>query len=90
MKQQTKRISTQTLTFGAILTALVVILQFLAIFLRGFLPFALSLVLVPVDYRSGQVRPLYGGVARSGFRRGCIAQRGRGVLLMQSIRLARC
>ena len=32
-------------------------------------------------YRSGQVRPLYGGVARSGFRRGCIAQRGRGVLL---------
>ena len=60
MKQQTKRISTQTLTFGAILTALVVILQFLAIFLRGFLPFALSLVLVPVVIGAAKCGPYMG------------------------------
>ena len=60
MKQQTKRISTQTLTFGSILTALVVILQFLAIFLRGFLPFALSLVLVPVVIGAAKCGPYMG------------------------------
>ncbi len=42
-----KRMSTTTITYGAILTALVIILQFLGQFVR-FGPFAISLVLLPI------------------------------------------
>ena len=42
-----KRMSTEKLVFGALLTALVVLLQFLGSFIR-FGPFAISLVLVPI------------------------------------------
>ena len=61
MQTKNKRISTQTLTFGAVLTALVVILQFLAIFLRGVLPFSLSLVLVPIVIGAAKCGPYMGG-----------------------------
>ena len=47
MKTQTKRMSTQTLVLGAILTALVIILQFMGAFVR-FGPFSVSLVLLPI------------------------------------------
>ena len=47
MKQKNRSMSTQTLVLGAILTALVVILQFLGAFIR-FGPFSISLVLIPI------------------------------------------
>lgn len=47
MNTQKKRISTETLVLGAVLTALVVVLQFMGAFIR-FGPFSISLVLVPV------------------------------------------
>ena len=43
----TKRMSTETLTLGAVLTALVLILQLLGQFIR-FGPFSISLVLLPI------------------------------------------
>lgn len=42
-----KRMSTEKLVFGALLTALVIVLQFLGSFIR-FGPFAISLVLIPI------------------------------------------
>ena len=47
MKSQTRKPSIQTLTFGAVLTALVIILQFMGSFIR-FGPFSISLVLIPI------------------------------------------
>jgi stage III sporulation protein AH len=55
--------STETLTFGAILTALVVILQFLAIGVRAvmpFLPFTVSLVLIPIVIGAAKGGPYMG------------------------------
>ena len=57
------RMSTQTLTFGAVLTALVVILQFLAIGVRAalpFLPFTVSLVLIPIVIGAAKCGPYMG------------------------------
>lgn len=56
--------STETLTMGAILTALVVILQFLAIGVRvlmPFLPFTVSLVLIPIVIGAAKCGPYMGG-----------------------------
>lgn len=47
MKTKKTGISTKTLVLGAILTALVVILQFMGAFIR-FGPFSISLVLIPI------------------------------------------
>jgi len=47
MKPQESRKKTETLVLGAILTALVVVLQFMGAFIR-FGPFAISLVLIPI------------------------------------------
>ena len=47
MKANKRSMSTQTMVMGAILTALVVILQFLGAFIR-FGPFSISLVLIPI------------------------------------------
>ena len=44
---KTQKMSTQTLVMGAVLTALVVILQYMGTFVR-FGPFAISLVLIPI------------------------------------------
>ena len=47
MKTQKQRMSTKTLVLGALLTALVIILQFMGAFIKlG--PFSISLVLVPI------------------------------------------
>ncbi len=61
---KTKRMSTETLTLGAILTALVVILQFFAIFIKAvmpFLPFTVSLVLIPIVIGAAKCGPFMGG-----------------------------
>jgi len=47
MKTQRQRMSTETLVLGAILTALVIVLQFMGAFIK-FGPFSISLVLVPI------------------------------------------
>lgn len=47
MKTEKKRISTETMVLGAILTALVVVLQLMGAFIR-FGPFSISLVLIPI------------------------------------------
>ena len=47
MKANNEKMSTQTLVTGAILTALVVVLQFMGAFIR-FGPFSISLVLIPI------------------------------------------
>lgn len=47
MQATQKRMSTKTMVLGAVLTALVVILQFLGAFIK-FGPFSISLVLVPI------------------------------------------
>ncbi len=47
MKTQNRKMSTETMVLGAVLTALVVILQFMGAFIKlG--PFSISLVLVPI------------------------------------------
>lgn len=61
--RKTTRMSTETLTFGAVLTALVVILQFLAIGVRAalpFLPFTVSLVLIPIVIGAAKCGPYMG------------------------------
>ena len=45
---QSKRMSTETMVLGALLTALVFVLQFLAVALRGLNVFTVSLVLIPI------------------------------------------
>lgn len=58
-----RRMSTETLTFGAILTALVVILQFLALGIKAvmpFLPFTVSLVLIPIVIGAAKGGPYMG------------------------------
>ena len=55
--------STETLTMGAALTALIVILQFLAIGVRAalpFLPFTVSLVLIPIVIGAAKCGPYMG------------------------------
>lgn len=47
MKTQRQRMSTETLVLGAVLTALVILLQFMGAFIK-FGPFSISLVLVPI------------------------------------------
>ncbi len=47
MKTTNKRLPTETLVLGAVLTALVVVLQFMGAFIR-FGPFSISLVLIPI------------------------------------------
>ena len=54
-----KRISTRTLTGMALLTAVVVILQFLGAFIR-FGPFSISLVLIPIVVSAALYGPLAG------------------------------
>ena len=56
--------STENLTMGAILTALVVILQFLALGIKAlmpFLPFTFSLVLIPIVIGAAKCGPYMGG-----------------------------
>lgn len=60
---KTKRMSTETLTLGAILTALVVILQFVALGVKAalpFLPFTVSLVLIPIVIGAAKGGPWMG------------------------------
>jgi uncharacterized membrane protein len=62
MKKLT-RMSTETLTFGAVLTAMVVILQFLALGIKAvlpFLPFTVSLVLIPIVIGAAKCGPYMG------------------------------
>ena len=47
MKEQTTKTDTKTLVLGAVLTALVILLQFMGAFVR-FGPFSISLVLIPI------------------------------------------
>ncbi len=47
MKQTGKRMSTETMVTGAVLTALVIVLQLMGAFIR-FGPFSVSLVLIPI------------------------------------------
>ena len=57
------RMSTENLTMGAILTALVVILQFLALGIKAlmpFLPFTFSLVLIPIVIGAAKCGPYMG------------------------------
>ena len=64
MKTKSTRMSTETLTLGAILTALVVILQFLALGIKAvmpFLPFTFSLVLIPIVIGAAKCGPYMGG-----------------------------
>jgi len=61
--KKTTRMSTETLTFGAVLTALVVILQFLALGIKAvlpFLPFTVSLVLIPIVIGAAKCGPYMG------------------------------
>ncbi len=46
--RKNQKMSTQTLVMGAVLTAMVIILQFLAVYLRATGVFAISLVLIPI------------------------------------------
>ena len=62
-KRNTGRMSTETLTFGAILTAMVVILQYLALGVKAvmpFLPFTVSLVLIPIVIGAAKCGPYMG------------------------------
>ena len=55
--------STENLTMGAVLTALIVILQFLAIGVKAlmpFLPFTFSLVLIPIVIGAAKCGPYMG------------------------------
>ncbi len=59
-----RRTSTETLALGALLTALVVVLQFLAIFIKAavpVLPFTVSLVLIPIVIGAAKCGPAMGG-----------------------------
>lgn len=61
--KQTNRMSTRTLTLGAILTALVVILQFVALGVKAvlpMLPFTVSLVLIPIVIGAASGGPFMG------------------------------
>ena len=61
--KRSTRMSTETLTMGAVLTALIVILQFLAIGVRAalpFLPFTVSLVLIPIVIGAAKCGPYMG------------------------------
>ncbi len=63
MKTTTKRMSTGTLTLGAMLTAMVVILQFLALGIKALipvLPFTVSLVLIPIVVGAAKCGPYMG------------------------------
>lgn len=58
------RMSTENLTMGAVLTALIVILQYLAIGVKAvmpFLPFTFSLVLIPIVIGAAKCGPYMGG-----------------------------
>ena len=63
--RNTQRMSTQTLVMGAVLTALVVILQLMGTFVK-FGPFAISLVLIPIVVGAAMYGPgagaMLGGV----------------------------
>ncbi len=62
--KRSTRMSTETLTLGAILTALVVILQFVALGIKAvmpFLPFTVSLVLIPIVIGAAKCGPYMGG-----------------------------
>ncbi len=64
MQRRTHKKSTEVLTLGAILTAIVVVLQFVAIIFRSFfplLPFTISLVLVPIVIGAAKCGPGMGG-----------------------------
>ena len=61
--KRNKRMSTETLTLGAILTATVVILQYLAILIKvalPILPFTVSLVLIPIVIGAAKCGPWMG------------------------------
>ena len=63
LMKQTNRMDTRTLTMGAILTALVVILQFLALGIKAvlpILPFTVSLVLIPIVIGAARGGPFMG------------------------------
>ena len=64
MKTKNVRMSTETLTLGAVLTAMVVILQFLALGVKAaipVLPFTVSLVLIPIVIGAAKCGPFMGG-----------------------------
>ncbi len=55
------KISTYTLTLGAVLTALVVVLQLVSKVSSAFLPVSITLTLVPVVIGAAKCHPLMGG-----------------------------
>lgn len=59
MKPQAQKTSVQKLTFGAVLTALVILLQFMGTFIR-FGPFSISLVLLPIVIGAATCGPYMG------------------------------
>ena len=62
--RKSRRMSTETLTMGAVLTALVVVLQFAAIgvkMIMPFLPFTFSLVLIPIVIGAAKCGSYMGG-----------------------------
>lgn len=61
MSTEKKGISTKMLTMGAILTAIVVVMQLIAKFTTGFLPVTISLSLIPVVIGASKCHPLMGG-----------------------------
>ena len=61
--KKNKRMSIKTLTYGAVLTAVVVILQFLAVGVKAalpLLPFTVSLVLIPIVIGAAKCGPYIG------------------------------
>ena len=60
MNTQKKRMSTEKLVLGAVLTALVIILQFMGTFIR-FGPFQISLVLIPIVIGAARCGTFIGG-----------------------------
>ena len=62
--RKSKRMSTENLTMGAVLTALIVVLQLAAIgakLIMPFLPFTFSLVLIPIVIGAAKCGPYMGG-----------------------------
>ena len=60
VRRSARKISTQSLTLGALLTAMVVVLQLLGSFIR-FGPFSVSLVLVPIVIGAATCGPIIAG-----------------------------
>ena len=60
MKQSTKKMSTRTMVTGAVMTALVVILQVLGTYTTFFGPFSTALALIPIVIGAAMCGPMIG------------------------------